>query len=74
MQISDGNQRMLARFAGDLAGEVRIEQIGATVYAFASELACYRIHYKYRYGKQEKTRVGYSENLQSWYFSIEIGG
>jgi hypothetical protein len=51
-----------------LAGDsLRIEAIGGAIYAFGSELACLRLHYKMRVGE-----VKFSENLQSWFYSKEL--
>lgn len=51
--------------------DVTVEVIGGVIYAFGSELACYRIHYKYRLTDQSRVQVKYSENRQSWFFSLE---
>lgn len=51
---------------------VEVEQVCATVYGFASELACLRLFREYnRMERVLSTNMGYSENMQSWYFCIE---
>jgi len=51
----------------NIAGEsVEVEEIGGAVYGFASELAVRRLADKMHAG-----RVGYSPNLQSWFFVNE---
>ena len=47
-----------------LAGEpVRVEDVGGTLYAYGSELACLRLWYKMGMGK-----AAYSSNLKTWYW------
>jgi hypothetical protein len=47
-----------------------VEEIGGTLYAFGSELACLRLLNAYRYcGDAVKT--AYSENQNSWFFRLE---
>lgn len=51
-----------------IAGEaVRLEAIGGTLYAFGSEIATLRL-----FRKMPNMRQGYSENLKTFYFSIEM--
>lgn len=61
-------EHQIARATKDwsaLAGEaLELERIGDTLYAFGSELACLRLHYKMQIG-----RVAFSENLQRWAYS-----
>jgi hypothetical protein len=61
----------LARVAKEwsqLAGDtLTIETIGGAIYAFGSELACLRLHYKMRVGE-----VKFSDNLQSWFYSKDL--
>jgi len=49
---------------------MNIEQIRGTIYAYCSELAALRL-YKY-YGGHKDVRANYSENLQTWYFSLDL--
>lgn len=49
---------------------VRVEIITETAYAFASERACLRLAYNYRF-MCERVKVAYSENLGSWFFRME---
>ena len=58
---------MLAGFAKE---EVSVECIKGTLYAYGSELACLRIFAKYQ--PSTKARVGYSKNMNTWYFSLEM--
>lgn len=51
-----------------IAGEpVRIEVIRSTLYAFGSEIATLRL-----FRKMPNKRQGYSDNLKSFYFSVEL--
>lgn len=56
-----------------LAGEpVSVEHISGALYAFGSELACLRLHYKMKTG-----RVGFSEGYGStpargWYYMKDV--
>jgi uncharacterized protein YneR len=47
---------------------VRVEEIGGTLYGFASELATLRIYRKY--GAMNNVSQGFSSNLGSFYFSL----
>lgn len=49
---------------------VRVEVIGAAIYGFASELATLRLLKKYR--NSSNTDCGYSANLESFYFVLEL--
>jgi hypothetical protein len=57
----------VTRFAKE---EVTIELINETLYVFGSELAILRIFVKYC--KSENARQGYSENMKTFYFSLDI--
>lgn len=61
----------LARTARDwsnIAGEpVTVEQISGALYAFGSELATLRL-----FRKMPSKRQGYSENMQTFYFCVEL--
>lgn len=51
-----------------IAGEkVTVEQIGSTMYAFGSELATLRL-----FRKMPNMRQGFSENMNTFFFSIEM--
>ena len=51
-----------------IAGKpVKIEEVGGTVYGFSSELGVLRLFHKFNC---ESARIGYSENLKSWYFVL----
>jgi hypothetical protein len=68
-------EQLLARYRSDwqsYAGKnepITVENVGGTVYAFGSELATMRIMKVYRFN--QNVRHGWSENLQSWYVSME---
>lgn len=69
----------LARTERDLTAiakeAVKVEQIGAAIYALGSELATLRIFAKYNSNgaiHNSKVRYGYSENRKSFYFVIEL--
>jgi len=47
---------------------VNAEVISGTIYAFGSELACLRLAQTYR--NTSDMRMGYSENMKTFYFSI----
>lgn len=52
---------------------VSVENIKGTIYGFGSELACLRLYYRYRHSiKDGKVDVGFSKNMNSWYFSLEL--
>jgi hypothetical protein len=52
----------------EIAGEtVRIEQSGNAIYAFCSEIGTLRL-----FRKMPNMRQGYSENMKSFYFSVEL--
>jgi hypothetical protein len=63
--------QMMSRLVSDwkaLAGEdVSIEHIEGTLYCFCSELGALRLHYKLTVG-----RVGYSQNLKTWFYALEL--
>jgi hypothetical protein len=62
---------MMKEFAGE---DVTVEQIASCLYTFGSELACLRIFAKYNANgavHNKNTRVGYSENLKTWYFALD---
>lgn len=51
-----------------IAGEpVRVEAIGGTLYAYGSEIATLRL-----FRKMPNMRQGYSANLETFYFSVEL--
>jgi len=47
---------------------------GGALYAFASELGCLRIFQKYNRVPSAKVvgRQGFSQNMNRWYFSLEM--
>ena len=51
-----------------IAGEpVRVEQIAGTIYAFGSEIATLRL-----FRKMPNMRQGYSANMHTHYFSVDL--
>ena len=54
------------------AGEpVQVSLVNDAIYAMGSELACLRLAYAYR-AEYKQTSVGYSENLDTAYFRLEL--
>ena len=47
-----------------------VEEIGGTLYAFGSELACLRLLNAYR-DCGDAVKTAYSENQNSWFFRLE---
>ena len=73
--IANMTEGQLIRVTQDMdkyAGEKvnKVEVIRDTLYVFASELACFRIAYQYR-NRMKDVRVGYSDNLNTFYFRLE---
>lgn len=55
-----------------LAGEkLKVQQTGAAYYAFGSELSCLRLFFAYRYSVGKAT-VAKSQNLNTWFFRLEV--
>jgi hypothetical protein len=55
----------------NLAGEtVEIKIYENDIYAFASELGCLRLYYKFRHCEVDKIRVAFSKPAGSWFFSL----
>jgi hypothetical protein len=53
-----------------------IEEIDGVMYVFGSELGCLRIFAHHNANgavPNPKARIGYSANLVSWYFSLNLG-
>lgn len=64
-------QDALQIYAGN--EKITVEVIGGTVYAFGSELAVLRISRYYALSMHEnKSRLNYSENLKTWFFSLDV--
>lgn len=68
-------QRTVAMMS-EIAGEsVTVEKVTTNLYVHGSELACLRIFAKYNANgaaPNPKARVGYSKNLGTHYFSLEM--
>lgn len=67
--MTENQKRRTTREWSHYAGEpVEVEQIGAAVYGFTSEIGAMRLYYKFL----GSGRAGFSENLNRWYFSVEL--
>lgn len=62
--------RTTAEWSGIAKESVAIESIGGAIYAYASEIACLRLAYKFRYSG-EKAKAAFSPNLNTWFFRLE---
>lgn len=50
-----------------------VEYIKGAYYAYGSELACLRLFHRYNLSSHNpKVRAGFSVNLKTWYFALEI--
>jgi hypothetical protein len=63
--------RAKAEFEKHAKESLELKELGGAVYVFGSELACLRLFHKYRYCG-DRVNSGFSENLKTWYFSLEI--
>ena len=65
-------EHQIMRLTKDLSAiakePITVEHSKGAYYAFGSELAVLRLFHKYN---SPKCRAGYSENMKTWYFSIE---
>ena len=64
-------EAMMKEYAGE---DVYLGEIDSTLYVFGSELATLRIFAKYNANGSAHnlaTRVGFSKNMDSFYFSLE---
>lgn len=63
-----------AKMASEFAREaVEVEEVKGMYYVYGSEVACLRVFAKYQgfgAGLNDKVRVGFSSNLNTWYVSI----
>lgn len=64
------NLRTSREFSQIAGVPVTCEQIKGTMYGYCSELGALRLFHKY--SNPKKCRAAYSENLRTWYFSIEL--
>ena len=70
-QQDNRTTKMMTEYAGE---PITCEQIASALYVFGSELAVLRIFAKYNTNgayPNPKARVLFSENRQSWAFSLE---
>ena len=52
---------------------MKVEQVGDSLYSYGSELACLRVFHKYNLNSHNsKVRIGYSANLSTHYFVIDL--
>ncbi len=72
MEIEWGSENNLKKVKDDWVKvtkePIEVEYIKGAYYGYGSELAVLRL-YKYYNGKQ---RMGYSPNLNTWYFELEL--
>jgi hypothetical protein len=73
--MTDDQQKRIIAMMKEFAGEdITVEQITSCLYTFGSELACLRIFAKYNANgtvHNKNARVGYSDNLKTWYFALD---
>lgn len=74
-----GSESSLKKFLNiiqPIAGKdevLKVEYIKGVYFAFGSELACLRLHYKYNLGKHNpKAEAMYSIPKSSWFFCLEV--
>ena len=63
--------RAKADFETHAKETLELKELGGALYAFGSELACLRLFHKYHHS-DDRAASGFSENLKSWYFRLEI--
>jgi hypothetical protein len=51
---------------------VTVEKVRGTLYVYGSELACRRIEYTFRHTPKGRTSFGYSKNLGTWFFGLDM--
>lgn len=69
--MTEAQAARTAREFSQIAGvPVTIEEIKGTLYGYCSELGALRLFHKY--SNPQKCRAAYSQNLRTWYFSIEM--
>jgi hypothetical protein len=67
--INAGRTLRASQTFSQIAGEsVAVEEIKGTLYGYCTELGALRLFHKYN---SPKARAAYSQNLQTWYFSLE---
>ncbi len=75
MVVTEQMQQRVVKDWSRIAGEtVAVDVLGGCLYGFASELACLRLAYQYRYMKADAYRAEYSANRTSWFFRLDISG
>jgi hypothetical protein len=62
--------RAKAEFEKHAKETIEVQELGGTLYAYASELACLRLFYVYRHC-DDRAQAGYSFNMKTWYFRLE---
>jgi hypothetical protein len=63
-------KRAKSEFEKHAKETLELKELGGSVYAFGSELACLRLFYVYR-NCGDRAASGFSENLKTWYFRLE---
>lgn len=72
MDLTHIQMERLQRDWTKLAGEdLIVEKIKGVFYAYGSELACLRLFYKFNQVNRTNSDCKYSENLGTWYFSLD---
>ena len=73
VQLTIAQQFRLHQDWTRMVGEpVMVEDVKGMIYAFGSELAVLRLFHRHMsINPSKKYRAGYSENKDSWYFSLD---
>ena len=65
-------EEYLSRLWSHKANEaVTVEIVAGGAYALASELVCLRLEHQYK-NEGDRVNVGYSKNLKTWFFCMEV--
>jgi hypothetical protein len=68
IMMTEAQLKRTVRDWSEIAGElVEVRELGGAIYAYGSELATLRL-----FRKMPSKRQGYSENLKTFYFCVEI--
>lgn len=51
---------------------IQVEYIKGTIYGFTTELGALRLYHTYRYSDLKIKHVGFSDNLNTWYFALDV--
>lgn len=69
---TDYLKRVLIDWQNKANEKLKISYSKGTLYCYGSELATLRLYKKYNSVKRTETRQGYSENLKSFYFCLDL--